>query len=182
MQNKGELLSKPAVASKVTPQPLCYSQPLSIEPPSAALMLAVVAAVTRSWVWHLSSPARSVRGRLRRCFGNQQALGGSLVRGLPRARGGVHWARCRTHVPQRDRGLWVLSQGAQQLSGDLATVGKSAEIGAKIEARRQTIADFDKRIGQIDEAVSVATKRGRTSSAMDLATAQRNPAQRVAGP
>jgi hypothetical protein len=67
------------------------------------------------------------------------------------------------------------------LSGDVATVGKSAEIGAKVEAPQQTIADLDKRIGQIDEAVSVATKRGRTSSAIArLIWRQRNARQRDA--
>jgi hypothetical protein len=98
--------------------------------------------------------------------------------GRPHARAGCAVrARCLNAI-----GAYAfLSQGAQQLSGDVATVGKSAEIGAKVEAPQQTIADLDKRIGQIDEAVSVATKRGRTSSAIArLIWRQRNARQRDA--
>jgi hypothetical protein len=62
---------------------------------------------------------------------------------------------------------------AQEMSGDLATMGRGAEIGAKIDAKDVEIADLDTRIGQIDAAVAAATKRGRTSSAMDLTSAQR---------
>jgi hypothetical protein len=62
---------------------------------------------------------------------------------------------------------------AAGLNSELATMGKSAEVAARIEATHEQIADLDRRVAQIDEAVSTATRKGRTSSAMDLAASQR---------
>jgi hypothetical protein len=61
----------------------------------------------------------------------------------------------------------------QQLAGDIATMGRGAEVEAKLSEKRAQISDIDTRIKQIDEAVSTATKKGRTNGAMDLAQAQR---------
>ena len=58
------------------------------------------------------------------------------------------------------------------LNGELSTMGKQAETTAKITATREQIADLDKRIAQIDEAVSTATRKGRTNNAMELAAQQ----------
>jgi hypothetical protein len=71
---------------------------------------------------------------------------------------------------------------AQSLNGELAVMGHSAEVAARLDAQRQTIADLDTRIGQIDAAVAAATKHGRTSSAMELASAQRKNRDALTGP
>lgn len=50
---------------------------------------------------------------------------------------------------------------------------EAANQGAKIEAQQRLLADLNRRIAQIDSAIEEATKRGRSSSAMDLAKEQR---------
>jgi hypothetical protein len=50
---------------------------------------------------------------------------------------------------------------------------EAANQGAKIEAQQRLLADLNRRISQIDSAIEEATKRGRSTSAMDLAQGQR---------
>jgi hypothetical protein len=50
---------------------------------------------------------------------------------------------------------------------------EAANQGAKIDAQQRLLADLTRRISQIDTAIEEATKRGRSSSAMDLAKEQR---------
>lgn len=54
-----------------------------------------------------------------------------------------------------------------------ATSVRAAGSNADIEAQEKLIRDYDRRIGQIDGAVEEATKRGRTTSALDIASAQK---------
>jgi hypothetical protein len=50
---------------------------------------------------------------------------------------------------------------------------EAANQGAKIEAQQRLLADLTRRISQIDSAIEEATKRGRSTSAMDMAKDQR---------
>jgi hypothetical protein len=57
---------------------------------------------------------------------------------------------------------------------------EAAENDAKIAAQEQLIADNDRQIAQIDTAIEEAEKRGRSSSAMDLARDQRQRREELA--
>jgi hypothetical protein len=60
-----------------------------------------------------------------------------------------------------------------QVEGDIAGRWSSADVDARIAVQAGIIADLDRRLGQIDGAVSEATRRGRTNAAMTLADSQR---------
>jgi hypothetical protein len=70
---------------------------------------------------------------------------------------------------------------AQGLAGELSVAGHSAEIAARLDAQRQVVDDLSKQIGQIDEAINQATRKGRTSSAMSLAAQQRKTRDALQG-
>jgi hypothetical protein len=57
---------------------------------------------------------------------------------------------------------------------------KATESDAKIAAQEQLIADDDRQIAQIDTAIEEAEKRGRSTSAMDLARDQRQRREALA--
>jgi len=59
------------------------------------------------------------------------------------------------------------------LAGDVAVVGRKADIEARLSVQAGVLADIDRRIAQIDSAVEKATDRGRTAVAMKLADQQR---------
>src|SRR5215470_8445261 len=59
------------------------------------------------------------------------------------------------------------------LAGDVAVVGRNADIEARLSVQAVVLADIDRRIAQIDSAVEKATSKGRTASAMALADQQR---------
>jgi hypothetical protein len=59
------------------------------------------------------------------------------------------------------------------VDGDVAMVSVAAEIDANVAIQAGVVADLDRRIAQIDGAVDKATTKGRTKSAMELATDQR---------
>jgi hypothetical protein len=59
------------------------------------------------------------------------------------------------------------------VSAITAVETQAANQTARIEAQQQLIADLSLRITQIDAAIEAATKRGRSTSAMDLAQDQR---------
>jgi hypothetical protein len=50
---------------------------------------------------------------------------------------------------------------------------EAAALAAKAEVQAQTVADLDRRVGQIDGVIAEMTKRGRTSGALDAMAAQR---------
>jgi hypothetical protein len=59
------------------------------------------------------------------------------------------------------------------VSAITANETEAATQGAKIEAQQRLLGDLNRRISQIDSAIEEATKRGRSTSAMDLAQGQR---------
>ena len=59
------------------------------------------------------------------------------------------------------------------VSAITANETEAANQNAKIDAQQRLLADLTRRISQIDSAIEEATKRGRSSSAMDLAKEQR---------
>jgi hypothetical protein len=50
---------------------------------------------------------------------------------------------------------------------------RAADIEARISLQAATLADYDRRIGQIDGAVEKSTAKGRANAAMQLAADQR---------
>ena len=72
----------------------------------------------------------------------------------------------------------VYSQLVNAHLGDRAIATSAVEIqtataGAMIQVQTDTIADIDRRLGQIDDAVAEMTKRGRTNGALDAIQSQR---------
>ncbi len=59
------------------------------------------------------------------------------------------------------------------VAGKLTVDGHAAEIDARMNVAASTLADVDRRIGQIDNAIAEATRRGRTSAAMALVDRER---------
>jgi hypothetical protein len=62
---------------------------------------------------------------------------------------------------------------AQAVAGDVGVTGRSADIEARLAMQAGVVADLDRRIAQIDNAIARATEKGRTSAAMKLAEDQR---------
>jgi hypothetical protein len=60
-----------------------------------------------------------------------------------------------------------------QVEADVAVGGRAADIEGRISVQADLVADFDRRIGQIDSAVEKSTAKGRTNAAMQLAADQR---------
>jgi hypothetical protein len=50
---------------------------------------------------------------------------------------------------------------------------RDAALAARIDIQAQTVADLDRRLGQIDSAIEEAAKRGRTTTALTAFAAQR---------
>jgi len=59
------------------------------------------------------------------------------------------------------------------VEGDIAFVGRAADTDARLSVQAGIVADFDRRLGQIDGAIEKATSKGRTAAAMALADQQR---------
>jgi chromosome segregation ATPase len=58
---------------------------------------------------------------------------------------------------------------------------QDAALAARIEVAAHTVADLDRRLGQIDQAVEEAAKRGRTSAAVSAMESQRRARAGLAG-
>jgi hypothetical protein len=56
---------------------------------------------------------------------------------------------------------------------DLALADRSAETEARLTVQRQTVADLDRRIAQIDAAIEEATRLGRPVGAMTISDQKR---------
>jgi hypothetical protein len=72
----------------------------------------------------------------------------------------------------------VYSQLVAAHFGDRMTATSAVEteasvLAAKTEVQTQTVADLDRRLGQIDSAIAEMVKRGRTSGALEAIGAQR---------
>jgi hypothetical protein len=59
------------------------------------------------------------------------------------------------------------------VEGDVTSAGQTADIDARLSVQAGIVADFDRRLGQIDGAIEKATSKGRTAAAMALADQQR---------
>jgi hypothetical protein len=75
------------------------------------------------------------------------------------------------------RRIGVLMVGDEN---DLET--QDAALVARIEVAADTVADLDRRLGQIDVAIETAAKRGKTGTAMAAIESQRKIARRVPWP
>ncbi len=79
---------------------------------------------------------------------------------------------------------------AARVGGRGATVSavetQDAALAARIEVQVNTVADLDRRLGQIDTAIEEAAKRGKTNTALSVMEAQRwaraSLASELAGP
>jgi len=68
------------------------------------------------------------------------------------------------------------------LAGDVTVASKTAEIDARLSVQAGVVADFDRRVAQIDTAIEQTTANGRAKVAMALADQQRkNRTDLVAG-
>jgi hypothetical protein len=77
---------------------------------------------------------------------------------------------------------WLIASHAGPAASRTATyTQQDAGQGASIEAAQARLADYDKQIAQIDDAIAAATKRGRTRDALRIVDQQkRNRATLVA--
>jgi hypothetical protein len=80
----------------------------------------------------------------------------------------------------------VYSQLVAAHLGDRMTATSTVEteasaLAARAEVQSQTVADLDRRLGQIDAAISEMVKRGRTSGALEAIGAQRKIREALVG-
>jgi hypothetical protein len=80
----------------------------------------------------------------------------------------------------------VYSQLVAAHFGDRATATSAVEteaatLAAKTEVQAQTVADIDRRVGQIDAAIAEMTKRGRAAGALDAIAQQRKQREALVG-
>jgi hypothetical protein len=80
----------------------------------------------------------------------------------------------------------VYSQLVAAHFGDRMTATSAIEtevsaLAAKTEVQTQTVADLDRRVGQIDGAIAEMVKRGRTSGALEAIGAQRKLREALVG-
>jgi len=80
----------------------------------------------------------------------------------------------------------VYSQLVAAHFGDRITATSTVEteastLAAKIEVQTQTVADLDRRVGQIDAAIAEMVKRGRTAGALEAIGAQRKLRETLVG-
>jgi hypothetical protein len=59
------------------------------------------------------------------------------------------------------------------VAGEVAISARASDVAARTEVQHAVLADVDRRMAEIDAAVAEATRRGRTTTAMDLAEHQR---------
>jgi hypothetical protein len=67
----------------------------------------------------------------------------------------------------------VAAHFGDRISATSAVETEASTLTAKIEVQTQTVADLDRRVGQIDAAIGEMVKRGRTTSALEAIGAQR---------
>jgi hypothetical protein len=67
----------------------------------------------------------------------------------------------------------VAAHFGDRISATSAVETEASALAAKTEVQTQTVADLDRRIGQIDAAISEMVRRGRTSGALEAIGAQR---------
>jgi hypothetical protein len=67
----------------------------------------------------------------------------------------------------------VAAHFGDRISATSAVETEASAVAAKTEVQTQTVADLDRRIGQIDAAISEMVRRGRTAGALEAIGAQR---------
>jgi hypothetical protein len=67
----------------------------------------------------------------------------------------------------------VAAHFGDRVSATSAVETEASAIAAKTDVQTQTVADLDRRIGQIDAAISEMVRRGRTTGALEAIGAQR---------
>ncbi len=81
---------------------------------------------------------------------------------------GVYAQLVAAHVGERGAAQWALET-------------QDAALAARIEVAAHSVADLDRRLGQIDTAIEEATKRGRTNAALSAIAEQRKAREALAG-
>jgi len=67
----------------------------------------------------------------------------------------------------------VAAHFGDRVSATSTVETEASALAARIEVQSQTVADLDRRLGQIDAAIAEMVKRGRTAGALDAIGAQR---------
>ncbi len=67
----------------------------------------------------------------------------------------------------------VAAHFGDRVAATSAVETEAAALAAKTEVQTQTVADLDRRVGQIDAAIAEMVKRGRTAGALEAIGAQR---------
>jgi hypothetical protein len=75
----------------------------------------------------------------------------------------------------------VAAHFGDRISATSAVETEASALAAKIEVQTQTVADLDRRVGQIDAAISEMVKRGRTTGALEAIGAQRKLREALVG-
>jgi hypothetical protein len=70
-------------------------------------------------------------------------------------------------------GFLVRAHVGHQVAGETAVTARLADVDARIELAARTLADLDRRLGQIDGSIEGAMARGKVNTAMALAGDQR---------
>ncbi len=74
----------------------------------------------------------------------------------------------------------VAAHIGQRGAAQLAIAMQDAALAERIDVQAHTVADLDRRLGQIDSAIEEATKRGRTTTALTAFAAQRKSREALA--
>jgi len=75
----------------------------------------------------------------------------------------------------------VAAHFGDRVTATSAVETEAAGLAAKIEVQTQTVADLDRRVGQIDAAIAEMVKRGRTAGALEAIGAQRKLREALVG-
>jgi hypothetical protein len=67
----------------------------------------------------------------------------------------------------------VAAHFGERVAATSAVETEAAALAARTEVQTQTVADLDRRVGQIDSAIAEMVKRGRTAGALEAIGAQR---------
>jgi len=74
----------------------------------------------------------------------------------------------------------VAAHLGDRMSATSTVETEAAALAARTEVQSQTVADLDRRLGQIDSAIAEMVKRGRTAGALDAIGAQRKTREALA--
>jgi hypothetical protein len=75
----------------------------------------------------------------------------------------------------------VAAHLGDRMSATSTVETEASALAARTEVQSQTVADFDRRLGQIDSVIAEMVKRGRTAGALDAIGAQRKAREALVG-